>query len=214
MFELLQRCTICHQTGSTLCLQCQRHLNGYTHKNTHEDLWNLTWLIIGRNYDNIIRHLVHRLKYGRGKSIAELLWQKLATLIHTTTLIEDIHKYQWNVIVTAVPTHRIKYYFTRWYNQAELLARSIAKSLDIPYINLLHKSHRTTSQIRASRAKRLTNILNSFKYNNNNKISDPSIIILVDDIITTWSTIHECTRILHEKYPLSQIWWVCIARNK
>jgi competence protein ComFC len=213
MFTLFQRCTICHRSGSILCSQCQRHLNHYEQDHIDEDWWNLTWLIVGRHYDHIVKHLVHRLKYGKGKQIAQILWTKLATLIHTTNLIDQIELHQWRIVVTAVPTHWIKQYFTRWYNQAELLAQSIAASLDLPYRRLLHKSRRTTSQIKVSRANRLTNVLNSFTYQHS-KSHTPSVIILVDDIVTTGTTLRECARILHEQYPSSQIWGVCIARNK
>lgn len=227
MFSQLTQCTICRQNGAILCLNCQRHLNIYQEINDLNEISGLTWLVIGRHYDRIVRHLVHRLKYGRGKAIAKLLWSKLATLIHTTDLIQQIESHPWHVIITAVPTHWVKRYFTRWYNQAELLAKAIASSLDLPYHLLLSKSRRTTSQVKVrDRSQRLTNILNSFTTfgpspNEWNKVirrgsgwGKWEIIILVDDIITTWATISECARILHEHHPHSQIRWVCIARNR
>jgi competence protein ComFC len=224
MLSLLQRCTICHTSGQILCPNCQRHLHMYD--DTTSDLdgcLHLQWVVIGRHYDRIIKHLIHRLKYGKGKAIAKLLWSKLATLIHTTALIDQIYAHPWQVIVTAVPTHWIKRYITRWYNQAELLAQSIAHSLDLPYSSLLTKSRRTTSQVKIhNRSDRLTNIINSFTTSQGFQDTPlikggargGGIIILVDDIITTWATISECARIIHDQYPHSQIWWVCIARNR
>ena len=221
MLKLLSQCAICHQAESILCNQCQRHLNIYDWKLDLSDMWNLDWIVIGRHYDHIIRHLVHRLKYGRGKAIAKILWIKLATLISTTNLMDLIQLYPWQVVITAVPTHRVKQYFTRWYNQAELLAKSVASSLELPYSQLLYKSRRTTSQVKISRTDRIKNVLNSFdtkhispSVKEESKGNLDKIIILIDDIITTGATIHECARILHNHYPHSQIWWVCIARNR
>ena len=107
MLKLLSQCAICHQAESILCNQCQRHLNIYDWKLDLSDMWNLDWIVIGRHYDHIIRHLVHRLKYGRGKAIAKILWIKLATLISTTNLMDLIQLHPWQVVITAVPTHRV-----------------------------------------------------------------------------------------------------------
>ncbi len=219
MINYFTQCSICRQSGPVLCLNCQRHLNVYEETSDLDGCSGLQWLVIGRHYDRIVRHLVHRLKYGRGKTIAKTLWDKLATLIHTTELIQQVQTHPWQAVVTAVPTHRFKRYFTRGYNQAELLAKSIAQSLDLPYSPLLTKSRRTTSQVKIqNRTDRLKNVLNSFTSQSQSSIA-PSLqisplIILVDDIITTGATISECARILHEHHPHSQIWWVCIARNR
>lgn len=221
--KLPQQCCVCHQSGDLVCQNCLRHLNPYPDITNLEDTSGLTWLIVGRHYSKLVRHLVHRLKYGKGRSTAPFLWSKLANIIHTSDLIQQIQLYPWQVVVTAVPTHWIKRYLTRWYNQAELLAQSIATSLNLPYSPLLHKSRRTTSQVKVSdRSRRLTNILNSFttsqRFQDTTLIKGDAggggIIILIDDIITTWATINECTRILHDHYPHTQIWWVCISRNR
>lgn len=236
--KLPQQCCVCHQSGDLVCQDCLRHLNPYPDITNLEDTPGLTWLIVGRHYTKLIRHLVHRLKYGRWISTAPFLWSKLANIIHTSDLIQQIQLHPWQVVITAVPTHRVKRYLTRGYNQAQLLAQSIADSLDLPYVDLLSKSRRTTSQVRVSdRSRRLTNILNSFSSSSPNlrlywshlhpilnlfsphidptpNNSHPSLIILVDDIITTWATINECTRILHDHYPHAQVRWVCISRNR
>lgn len=211
------RCIVCHQSGEILCQKCQRHLNHYT-DSQHNYIWDyehpsyLTWLIVGRHYDRIIKKLVHHLKYGGGRLVADLLGSKLATIIHTTPLIDHIQLSPTTTYVTSVPTHWIKRYFTRWYNQSELLARSIAHWLQLPYHKLLQKSKWTTSQVQITRQDRIHNIVNSFTHHQNNTTID--IIILVDDITTTWATMNECARILKQQYPQSHIRWICISRNR
>lgn len=212
--NFLYRCMICHSSGEIFCHACQRHLRHYEQWDS-DHIWGLTWLVIGRHYDRLVRQLITHLKYGKGRKIAHIIGSKLATLIYTTELIGQIQTYAWQVVITAVPTHWIKKYFTRWYNQSELLAKSIAWSLELPYISLLHKSHWTTSQVLVrDRKKRLINVVDSFSSSSQTWSWSPAVIIIVDDIITTWATIGECARILHDQYPHSQIRWVCIARNR
>jgi ComF family protein len=135
-----------------------------------------------------IPHLIHNLKYQHEKGLATFLGQ---LLVYTAT-------YPKVDIITAVPLHPSRQR-QRGYNQAEEMAITIAKLLNIPYRPLLRKSKPTATQAtaanRTTRLKQLTNVFQS-------RPSDqpiPKKVLLIDDVITTGSTMNECAKVLKEQ---------------
>ena len=87
----------------------------------------------------------------------------------------------------------------RGYDQSRLIAESLAKSLNIPYVQLLVKTKHTKAQSLMTTSKdRADNVRGVYKYNNRIK-GKYDRVLLLDDIITTGSTMNECIRILNEK---------------
>lgn len=98
-------------------------------------------------------------------------------------------------LIMYIPSHRRKE-AKRGYNQSELLATFIAKKLDIEVShNNLSKIKHTKDQNKLNRVERQENLLGSFKLKNREEIKDKRIL-LIDDIITTGSTMKECSRVL------------------
>jgi ComF family protein len=100
-------------------------------------------------------------------------------------------------IIAPVPLHRIRL-FTRRYNQSALLAKSISQQCGVPAHNrLLIRTKNTPPQASLTFKQRTINVRNAFKVNSTyaNKITGKNII-LVDDVITTGSTINACVRAL------------------
>ncbi len=83
----------------------------------------------------------------------------------------------------------------RGYNQSELLAKNISKCLNIPYKPILVKIKENKTQHLLSRTARIENVKGCFKCNT--KININAInILLIDDILTTGSTLNECVSAL------------------
>src|SRR5690606_9960942 len=124
-------------------------------------------------------------KYNHRRSLAPFLAERLSFLIQTHPLLVDAYD-KGNLVVTRVPSHRRRTWWVKGYNQSELLARSLAKKLDIPCIQICKKNKYTTSQTKLSREERLTNLYDSFHYigKNNTQLEDKTILI-IDDITTT-----------------------------
>ncbi len=98
-------------------------------------------------------------------------------------------------LIMYIPSHRRKE-AKRGYNQSELLATFIAKRIDIEVShNNLSKIKDTKDQNKLNRIERQENLLGSFKLKNREEIKDKRIL-LIDDIITTGSTMKECSRVL------------------
>ncbi|MCC8368756.1 MAG: ComF family protein [Rickettsia endosymbiont of Oxypoda opaca] len=82
------------------------------------------------------------------------------------------------------------------YNPAHILAQEIAKITDKDIkADILIKAKWTKSQTFLSKKQRMNNIKKSIKFNRKYEITKQKIL-LVDDVITTGTTINECTKIL------------------
>ncbi len=94
--------------------------------------------------------------------------------------------------VTYVPMRK-KEYKQRGFNQSMLLAREVASLLGLPCRNLLKKTFDTRPQKELSANERIGNVLGVFDVTE--KVEDQRIL-LIDDVITTGSTLHECAKML------------------
>jgi predicted amidophosphoribosyltransferase len=77
--------------------------------------------------------------------------------------------------------------------------------------SLLTRSKHTSSQVSSSTRKaRLENLKEAFLLNGT--IDPTKIYILVDDVVTTGSTLEECCKILKEG-GAREVWGLVLARN-
>lgn len=89
----------------------------------------------------------------------------------------------------------------RGYNQSELIAREIAKRMQIPYQNqCLFKTKNIVEQSKLNKEERQKNIQGVYELHNS-QILENKKILLVDDIYTTGSTANECSKILRQANP-------------
>ncbi|MGN0814682.1 MAG: ComF family protein [Candidatus Coproplasma sp.] len=97
----------------------------------------------------------------------------------------------------------------RGYNQAELLAREIAKNLDLPVLDgALTKVKETPEQKKLTKAEREKNLKGCFKADR--KIVEGKTLILVDDVLTTGATAEEAVTQL-KKRRASKVYFATIA---
>ena len=79
-------------------------------------------------YENEVVNLVHKLKYGGGKYLAEVMAEFMADEYYESGFDADI--------VTFVPMHEKKKH-KRGYNQAEEIARALSGILELPLVDVL-----------------------------------------------------------------------------
>lgn len=99
-------------------------------------------------------------------------------------------------VVTAVPLHRSRFAH-RGYNQSEYIARGIARELNVPYLEALKAIRPHTTQTHKGALERWQNIQGN--YSLKNRIADQLAgkhILLVDDVVTTGSTLTACATLL------------------
>ncbi len=135
-------------------------------------------------FDQTFQFLIHLLKYQQYTYIAQLFGRSLAKRL---PLNFDC--------VTAVPLNPVRQK-ERGYNQSLLIAHELSEITRIPlYEHLLVRTRNTPSQTKLSREERKQNVREAFGLNQ--KVEGLRIL-LIDDVITTGSTLNECARILRD----------------
>lgn len=135
------------------------------------------------------RKLLHYLKYHQKPEIGVLLGKELGAEMLKSNNFSDID------VVIPVPLHP-KRKKQRGYNQSEKIGEGISKVMGIPqYTDVFIRNEYTQTQTRINREERWKNVSGKFKIENNAKIENKHIL-LVDDVVTTGSTMEACGEIL------------------
>ena len=128
-------------------------------------------------------------------------------------LENEIYKNTDDYIIIYPPMWFIKK-LKRWYNHSEIIAKTISKELWIVIEkNLIKKVKNTKQQSKLNRIDRLSNLSDSFIINNSKiKDIDKKIVIIVDDVVSTWSTVNEIWKLLKKSW-YKKIIWLIIASD-
>lgn len=136
-------------------------------------------------------NLVHQLKYGKKTYITEIMAEMMQQAFEKEILLTE---HDW--LIVPVPMHWLRQ-SKRGFNQAQLLANSLSKRLELPKKKLLTRSRRTINQANLNRKKRLKNLINAFKLKKT-ALPKKTNILLIDDVLTTGSTAHQCAKVLKQ----------------
>lgn len=99
----------------------------------------------------------------------------------------------------------------RGFNQAEIIAKPISESLDLPLItDLIERSVYSLPQTLVGNKSRRTNVKKAFSVNRNIK-EPPDSAILVDDVWTSGATMKECCRTL-KLSGVKKVWGITLLR--
>src|SRR5205823_5404499 len=98
--------------------------------------------------------------------------------------------------IVPVPLHPTRQR-ERGFNQAMLLARSLSPRTSLPVVPALERVRYTTTQTAFDRAERMENLRNAFRLRPRRDVRG-SRVLLVDDVLTTGSTLSECARVLKQ----------------
>lgn len=136
--------------------------------------------------NGIMAPLIHQLKYKGGKEIGVLLGKLYGKDLIGSDFLKDID------FIVPVPLHPKKLK-QRGYNQAEMIARGLSESTSIPLSigNLIRAIHNPT-QTKRTKTQRWENVKDIFNLKNPQQFEHKHIL-LVDDVITTGSTIEACS---------------------
>ena len=138
-----------------------------------------------------VQQLIHRLKYHGEKEVGALAGRILGKELTSSVRFSTV-----NAIV-PVPLHAKKLR-ARGFNQSECFGVGLSESIKAPFINdFLIRQHANTTQTRKSRFARFENVDKIFILNKKYS-QEPRHFLLVDDVITTGSTLTSCAEALLE----------------
>jgi ComF family protein len=188
-FDPIPRCERCGLPTLSPVAQCGRCLS-------EPPLWHRLYCV--GDYQFPLNHYIHQLKYHQqfwqAKPLAALLAERISTPAP---------------IISCVPLHWHRH-LKRGFNQSERLAHHLSQQLDSQFLpSLFQRINPTPTQKGLNKQQRKRNLTNAFKLK-----PCPSIthIALVDDVVTTGSTLEQLCKLLLE-VGVKRIDIYCICRT-
>lgn len=168
-------CIICStDSDNAVCAECLKKIT-YIQGNE---------LCIGY-YCGVLKELILQFKYKKDFTAGEILTELIETKI------KDVSS---DFYLTYIPLSKKKFK-RRGFNQSQFIAEELGFRNNLQVINTLIKVKETKEQKRLNKKERQKNIEGSFKLINEDVVKSRNFI-LVDDVVTTGSTLKEAERIL------------------
>lgn len=139
----------------------------------------------------LAQSLIHNLKYRGVKEAGLFAGRQLGNMLSGVPLYQPLD------CIVPVPLHPERQK-QRGYNQSEVFGRGLEEAMGIPLrSDLLKRAAATATQTRKRRFSRWENVSGAFV------VTDPGMaenknILLVDDVLTTGSTLEACASVLLE----------------
>ena len=162
-----------------LCHACYELVN--KNPTFYYDIEGLDDLLVASTYAGIMRRLIIDFKFKGKLSYGEIISEIMIEKLLERNLSE--------VVLTFVPMHPRRER-ERGYNQSKILAETIAKKLDLKCQEVFEKVKDTKFQVGLKKDQRQENLKNAFAVK-----KAPEEIIIVDDVITTGTTISELVKV-------------------
>jgi ComF family protein len=215
-------CLICSAETSNkhiqICHLCETDLH-YTQFEKFQDASKLDKLFWGRikveaTYSLLYfekeistKQILHGIKYQNKKNLALEMGRRIGINILKTAKFKEVD------CLIPIPLHAKKAY-QRGYNQSQLLAEGITQTSNIPCNEqLLKRIKHSESQTKKGRFKRWENVQNTFRLDLT-QLNNYHHIALVDDVVTTGSTLEVCVREIQTHYPELKISIITLAIAK
>lgn len=158
---------------------------------------------VGFYFDQELRELIYGLKYQNKLEYARILGELLAEKLDITGV----------EAIVAVPLFKTRFR-DRGYNQAELIAESLAEILNIPLLkNAVIRRKDTPSQTHLTANQRNKNLHNAFQIQPK-KFEGLTHIAIIDDVITTGSTMQSLAKKLQQETELALVQAWAVAKTK
>jgi ComF family protein len=172
------------------CGECQRHCK--------------LKVIAPCSYHDGLGHWVGQIKYQAQFSVIEVMVDELIRRLHHLIELGFIQMPQ---AIITVPLHP-KRLRQRGFNQAWLIAQSLSQKLDLPLLDdVLIRQTNTSPQAGLSGKMRRKNLLDAFALTDEITLQR---IAIVDDVVTTGTTVSEIARLFNKQHIETQVW--CLAR--
>lgn len=195
-------CIVCGKQsfGKRLCVECAKVIDGPP-AITEKFLGNVKIIYFGL-YEEKLRDFILAYKFRNHHSLSKTFAKMLAKTIKLHSIVAD-----GIVYIPATKSAKNR----RGYDHMYLIAKALSKETGIPVLKVL-RAVRETDQLQTT--DRAEAVKGKFELvdNSEQNIADKSII-LIDDVLTTGSTIKEAIKILKVAKPRA-IYPIVIAMNR
>ncbi|MBU1202867.1 hypothetical protein KKH39_02400 [Patescibacteria group bacterium] len=205
-----QFCINCHREGSLCCGYCLSDIileyDNQVSWPDQTDFYFDACYICCQYQNKTVQKILKKYKYSYLEHMANLLTDILEKQSRRLNLPN-------NTIICNVPLHNKKRKI-RGFDQTELVAKKLAQRLDKPYYPLLKRVKHTKAQAQLDKKSREQNVNNAFRLSKTAlgfSQNCPSIL-LIDDVVTTGSTLNQAARTL-KSHGWQNISCLVIAKN-
>ena len=226
-----KRCVQCKKSGDylcsdcfaflsfdtkNLCLVCQRPVpDNFTHKICLKR-YAIDGCFSAVPYNKTVKKLIYNFKYkpylsDLKKFLSDLMFESLSQNESFNKILKSSDS--WVLIPISLHSSRFR---KRGYNHSEILAYELGKKLKIQVQTPLKRIKDTKSQYGLKLPQRKKNIKGAFGINSSFIINHSSLktlsAFLVDDIVTTGSTLLEAANIL-KRNGANKVYGLTLARD-
>jgi len=220
-------CCGCGRIGTYLCPNCYQTINFIPLPLVLELEPNyIDSVYVTAHYEGVLKKLIKTYKYKSVKDIGKVI----SSLIWYSTTLPKVD------LISYIPLNKKKLN-QRGFNQTEIIAKELALLMKVPFINTLSKIGKHGAQASMNtKEERLNNLKGTFiistqfknylqneeintdtknekqKETNQNKNNKIESILLIDDVITTGTTLNEASKVLKE-FGIKTIYGLTIAHG-
>lgn len=179
---ICQRCGVVLKSGGAHCFHCRA---------SKGEKFKCKIIRSACNYNQFSQGLIHALKYQGVDYVAPYMGEFMASRFSLFAELADVN------LVIPVPLHKTRLK-KRGYNQSELIARAFCKKTNFPCnFTSLVRVRDTDSQTKLGRKERIANMNGAFAVKNAPSVKG-KVILLIDDVATTGSTLEACAQALRQ----------------
>lgn len=195
-----------------ICIVCNKDsMNRMTHS-VCRNRYTIDGVFCGVVYNTVVRKLLYAFKYqpyvsSLGEIISDLLYEGLIQQEIFMATQSRTHP-----IFIPVPLAKNRYR-KRGYNHAKILADNLAKKFTGKAFDYLERIKETKAQYGLKREERIKNIKGAFKIKKQFVNTVPKSVFLVDDVLTSGSTLAEAAKVLKQG-GVEHVWGVTFAREQ
>ncbi len=207
---LCKKCTLFISEASLICPFCGK-AEFFGRRDKRCPKRELDGLISFWDYEGLVKELIYMTKYGSIIDIPfELLEYGFLSIEKNKAKFSKFFDFlfQEETIISYVPLHK-KRKNKRGFDQAEIIAKSLAKITKKEYCQLLERDRETREQAKLKKEERLLNIRDAFSFCCEKKVES---VVLVDDVWTSGFTIKECCKVL-KKNGVKSVWGFTLAKT-
>lgn len=143
--------------------------------------------------------ILHDIKYRHVPTMGRWLTERAVSDMRASGFFDDIDA------IVPVPLHYSKL-ASRGYNQSQYLAQGISRATGAPVVKAIRAVREHSTQTHKDAVERAKNIEGMFAANNLKiKSLANKHILIVDDVVTTGSTLLACATALHNALPNARL---------